>query len=498
MTDVVLYLRYSSDKQTEQSIEGQDRVCRDYCARNDMNVVGVYIDRALSASKNTEKRDEFQRMIRDSERATWEAVVVYKLDRFARNRYDSATYKNKLKKNGVRVISATENISDNPEGIILESVLEGMAEFYSKELSQKVTRGMHETALKGNSCGGRIPLGYKIENKKFVIDPLTAPIVSEAFTRYAAGESIKSITDDFNARGYRTATGALFNKNSFKCMFRNQRYVGMYTYNDVRIRDGIPAIISEEVYATVQAKLKSNAQAPAKNKAKVDYLLSRKLICGHCGARMVGDSGTSKQGRMYYYYTCPDKKKAHTCDKKPLKKDLIERWVAEDALALLTPERIVEIADIAIRQAELEASQNEVIPAAKAEIKDIERSIANLLKLVERGSDSESLFTRLGELEEQKKATLLRIQAEEDNLVKLDRSQIVWWLNQFVYGDIEDEHFLRLVIDMLVDSVTVWDEPDGVCRITTTYNLTKNGSMAGKCSDNTRLVTHRRLEPRTP
>ena len=106
MTNVVLYLRYSSDKQTEQSIEGQDRVCRDYCARNDMNVVGVYIDRALSASKNTEKRDEFQRMIRDSERATWEAVVVYKLDRFARNRYDTATYKNRLKKNGVRALLA--------------------------------------------------------------------------------------------------------------------------------------------------------------------------------------------------------------------------------------------------------------------------------------------------------------------------------------------------------------------------------------------------------
>ena len=146
--NVVLYMRYSSDKQTEQSIEGQERICTAYCQSHNMTIIGKYIDRALSASKHTEKRDEFQRMIRDSEKQTFEAVVVYKLDRFSRNRYDSAIYKNKLRKNGVKVVSATENISDSPEGIILESVLEGMAEFYSKELSQKVSRGMHETALK--------------------------------------------------------------------------------------------------------------------------------------------------------------------------------------------------------------------------------------------------------------------------------------------------------------------------------------------------------------
>ena len=132
--DVVLYLRYSSDRQNEQSIEGQMRVCKQYCEANGYNITDMYIDRATSAFHDTEKRLEFQRMIKDSDKHLWNAVIVYKLDRFARNRYDSATYKAKLKKNGVRVVSATENISDNPEGVILESVLEGMAEFYSKEL----------------------------------------------------------------------------------------------------------------------------------------------------------------------------------------------------------------------------------------------------------------------------------------------------------------------------------------------------------------------------
>ena len=159
MYNVVLYLRYSSDKQSEQSIEGQRHICEDFCRRNDYQIVGEYIDRALSASKETDKRLEFNRMIGDSAKGKWQAVVVYKLDRFARNRYDSATFKARLRKNGVKVISATEQISDSPEGIILESVLEGMAEFYSAELSQKVTRGMNETAMKGNNCGGITPHG---------------------------------------------------------------------------------------------------------------------------------------------------------------------------------------------------------------------------------------------------------------------------------------------------------------------------------------------------
>ena len=117
MMDVVLYMRYSSDRQNEQSIEGQHRKCKQFCEANGYNIVDVYIDRALSAFHDTAKRIDFQRMIADSDKRQWQGVVVYKLDRFARNRYDSATYKAKLKKNGVRVISATENLSDNPEGV---------------------------------------------------------------------------------------------------------------------------------------------------------------------------------------------------------------------------------------------------------------------------------------------------------------------------------------------------------------------------------------------
>lgn len=474
--NAVLYLRYSSDKQNEQSIEGQQRICKAFCERNDMTIVNVYIDRALSASKHTEKREDFQRMIKDSDKRQFEAVVVYKLDRFARDRYDSAVYKNKLKKNGVRVVSATENISDSPEGIILESVLEGMAEFYSKELAQKVTRGMNETALKCNSCGGHIPLGYKIENKKFVVDPATAPIVVEAFERYANGETVAELCESFNSRGFRTAKGAEFNKNSFRNMFQNERYIGVYKYKDIRIEGGVPAIVSKEVFEVVQRRLKINAQAPSRGKAKVDYLLAQKLFCGHCGSVMTGECGTSKSGETYNYYTCAGRKRFHSCDKKNLRKEWIEQTVAEDALSLLTNEHIDEIAEIAVNQAELEASQNTVIPALKAEIHNIERSITNLLRLAERGADSDSLYNRLQELETLKKNLEKRLTDELRAVVVLEKDHVIWWLRKFSKGDIKDPVFCRQVIDLLVNSVTVWDEPDGWYKITIVYNLTSQNT----------------------
>lgn len=480
--NVVLYLRYSSDKQTEQSIEGQDRVCSSYCQANGMTIVARYIDRALSASKHTEKRDEFLRMIRDSEKHTFDAVVVYKLDRFSRDRYDSAIYKNKLKKNGVKVISATEHISDSPEGIILESVLEGMAEFYSKELSQKVSRGMNETALKCNSCGGHIPLGYKIENKKFVVNPSTAPIVVEAFERYAAGETVAEICDAFNNKGYKTAKGSDFNKNSFSNMFANERYIGVYRYKDIRIEDGIPAIIRKELFDEVQRRLKKNACAPSRGKAKVEYLLAQKLFCGHCGSPMTGECGTSRSGDKYNYYTCSKRKRFHSCDKKNVPKEKIEEFVVAKTLELFTPETIDELADIAVNQAKTEARENTIVPAIENELKEIEKSIDNLLKLAERAPESEALVKRLKELEDQKKLTEHRLADEKSKILVLDKPQVVWWLNEFVKGNIHDEHFKRQVLDMLVNSVTVWDEPGG-WKVTILYNLLSCVPRTFRCSD---------------
>lgn len=484
--DVVLYMRYSSDRQTEQSIEGQDRVCMEFCRREGYNVVAKYIDRATSAYKDTAKRTEFNRMIRDADKQLFKAVIVYKLDRFARNRYDAATYKAKLKKNGIKLISATEGISDSPEGIILEAVLEGMAEYYSQELSQKITRGMMESAYKQNSTGAP-PLGFKIEGKKYVIDEPAAQIVREAFERYAAGETVAEISDSFNAKGYRTARKGLFNKNSFHVMFKNERYIGVYKYKDVRIEDGMPQIIDKELFETVRAKMQKNRAAPARVKAKTEYLLSQKLFCGHCGSMMLGESGHSANGNVYNYYSCGKRKKHNSCDKKPLKKEWIERVVVEQALALITPQRIEELADMAIKQNREDINNDKIIPALQDEIKDIERRVNNLFKLVEQGSDSPALAARLKELEDQRRAAEKQIQERMKQFIVLEREHVIWWLSKFtLQGDCSDPKFQKHIIDLLINSVTVWDEPDGWYKITTAYNLTDNNksrTVKLNCSD---------------
>ena len=141
----VIYARYSSDSQREASIEGQLRDCKDYAEKNGITVVGTYIDRAYSAK--TDDRPDFQRMIKDSGKKIFDVVLVWKLDRFARNRYDAVNYKYQLEKNGVHLVSAMEPISQGPEGIMVESMLIGMAEYYSAELALKVARGERENAL---------------------------------------------------------------------------------------------------------------------------------------------------------------------------------------------------------------------------------------------------------------------------------------------------------------------------------------------------------------
>ena len=196
----VIYARYSSDNQREESIEGQIRENTAYANKNGIDIVGTYIDRAYSAK--TDNRPEFQRMIKDSAKKGFDVVIVWKLDRFSRNRYDSARYKAMLRKNDVKVVSATESISDGAEGIILESVLEGMAEYYSADLAEKVSRGMTENALKARFNGGQIPLGFVIDDEHhYQIDTEKAPLIVEIFRRYAGGESITDIIEDLNARG---------------------------------------------------------------------------------------------------------------------------------------------------------------------------------------------------------------------------------------------------------------------------------------------------------
>ena len=313
--EVVIYARYSSHNQNEQSIEGQLEVCRSYAKSNNYTIIHEYIDRAQSGT--SDDRPEFLKMIADSSKKTFKGVLVYQLDRFARNRYDSAVYKRTLKKNGVRVFSARESINDDASGILMESVLEGMAEYYSAELGQKVKRGMKINAENCYYNGGTIPLGFKlvdvdsnitdalgriVKKKKFAIDEDSAPVVKKIFEMYTEGYLMADIIRYLNSKNIKTATGGEFNKNSIRNILLNKRYIGIYTYNGEDTMDGIPRIIDDDTFYKVQEMMVKNKKAPARARAKTEYLLTTKLFCGHCKDMMTGYSGTSKTGKLHNYY----------------------------------------------------------------------------------------------------------------------------------------------------------------------------------------------------
>lgn len=461
--NAVIYARYSSDSQREESIEGQLRECREYAEHNDMTVVGTYIDRALSAK--TADRPEFQRMIKDSAKELFEIVLVWKLDRFSRDRYDSAHYKHILKKNGVKVVSAKEHISEGPEGIILEAMLEGYAEFYSAELSEKIHRGQKENALKGKNNGGGIPLGYLLDKKaqKLLVDPVTAPLVVEIFEKYADGKTVRSIVEDFNARGLRTKKGQPFNINSFSSLLKNRKYIGEYRYQDVVIEGGVPAIVPEDLFNRVQERMEKNRHAPAMAKAKEDYLLTTKLFCGKCERMMVGESGKSHTGAMHYYYKCSGAKRLKDCDKKAVRKDWIERVVVR-----LTMQRVMDEKKInRLIDAILVMQEQEDIttPALRSQLAETESSIGNILKAIEQGIFTPSTKQRLDELEARKEEILANIQTAELQKPKLTREQMTAWFEQFRHGDPANRDFQKRLIDTFVNAVYVFDD-----KLVLTYN----------------------------
>lgn len=317
MKNAVIYARYSSDAQKETSIDDQIRDCKKFAAGNGYKIVHIYHDDCVTGK--TDDRDQFQKMLSDSTKGFFDTVIVWKLDRFARNRNESAINKVKLKKNGVKVVSAMEHIPDGPEGIILESVLEGIAEYYIYDLMEKTTRGRMGVALQCKHTGGRPLLGYKVNpDRTYAIDEYNAETVRQIFRMYANGASYSEIIDEMNRQGRKTAAGKSFGKNSLHELLRNERFIGIYTYNKIpsengkrnshaskpddkiiRIPGGIPAIVSMDEWNAVQTRMQKNKHTQASHKAKIEYLLSGKIFCGECGGAMVGQSSGNHEKYSY-------------------------------------------------------------------------------------------------------------------------------------------------------------------------------------------------------
>ncbi len=467
--NAVIYARYSSHNQTEQSIEGQLRVCHEYAKREGYTIVGEYIDRAISG--RTDDRPEFQRMIDDSRKGVFQYVIVYRLDRFTRNRYDSAIYKHKLKKNGVKVLSAMENIGDNPEGVILEAVLEASAEYYSLELSQKVKRGMRESALKGQYCTGTPPLGYKTVDGRLAIDETTAPFVKRAFEQYAAGVPKTKIIEYMAAAGIKNHNGNPYSPGSLQCIFSNKKYIGIFTFDGISVEGGCPALIDQETFDKVQEQVARHRMEGGKNKATAEYLLSGKLFCGYCGCTIVGCSsyGSRKGGKIFSYYQCSNRRKGLGCSKAHEKKEFLEYFVVEQTVKyVLTPSRMNYIAEGVVNE------YNKDFDSSK--MKELEKRIAKLDRDLNKFVDlllsaPKSSHPKIYEKMENTQAMKDDFEVELSKLriatkIRYTKAEIVSWLKMFCKGDLNYVVFRKRIIDTFVNCVYAYDD-----RIIVFYNI---------------------------
>ncbi len=452
----VIYARYSSDNQREESIEGQIRECTAFAEKNNITILRHYIDRAFSAK--TDNRPEFQNMIKDSGKRLFDMIIVWKLDRFARKRYDSARYKAALKKNGVKVVSATEVISDGAEGIILESVLEGYAEYYSADLSEKVVRGMTENALKSKYNGGTRPIGYLIDSDQyFQIDPLTAPFVREAFQRYDEGATMTAIRDWLNEQGVKNTRGQKMTYNSIQHLLNNRRYIGEYTYRDIVVPDGIPAIVPRDLFDRVQEKLAKNKKAPARHKAEDNYLLTTKLFCGYCGAYLCGESGTSHTGTVHHYYKCVSVKKKRTeCHKKSVRKEWIENLVVNKTMKMVMDDTVIEA--IVSMLMDLQDRENTNLPLYEQQLREVDTAIQNLLNAIQQGILTKSTKGRLEELEATKEELETKIACEKLAKPKVSAEFMTFWLHRFRKLDVRQKSHRKMLIDTFINAIFLYDD----------------------------------------
>ena len=465
----VIYARFSSHAQTEQSIEGQLRECYEYAKRNDLTIIAEYIDRALTGT--TDKRPQFLKMIDDSKKKHFEYVLVYQLDRFARNRYDSANYKAKLKKNGVRVLSAKENISEDASGILIEGVLESMAEYYSAELSQKTKRGVKESLLKGNFIGGYTILGYDIVNKKWQINSVEAKIVRDIFERYKNGEKAKNIAERLNATGIKPKNGTKFTVNQLSRIIRNEKYIGKITIDDTVYSDVVPPIIDARLFKECNLMMDEHKHRQHDSKSEKPYILSGKMFCGYCSAAMTAETGTSQNGQVYHYYKCYGKKKNNAdCNKKTVKQSEIEDIVFGATVDyVLTPTVIDGIAKIVVEKFNAEIEKPTALIVYEKELKTVKKSIEKIIAAIENGIYTSSTKDRLLTLEATQEDLEAKIAVEQSKQIKpLELCDIKTFLNYFAHKKYENDQEKNEFFNSFINRVILFDD-----KVIILYNTNK-------------------------
>lgn len=453
----VAYARYSSAGQRDVSIEQQLSEIHAFAKREGYTIVHDYADHARSGYKNTSARAAFQAMMSAAEKGGFDTVISWKVDRFGRNREESALYKGRLRRFGVRVLYAMEPIPEGSAGVLLEGMLEATAEWYSRQLSENVSRGMLDNAHRCLYNGTRV-LGYvRGADGRYAIQPEEAALVRSIFALYCTGLSAASVCRKLAAQGVTTSRGKPFAPEAILRIISNPRYTGLYIWGSVEIPDGMPAIIDKDTFEEAQRMKKKTARHI--EQGAVDYLLTGKAFCGDCRAAMIGDSGTSKNGTRFYYYTCQAHKARKGCTKKSIGKDRLEAAVVDFVLdVVLADDQIEKTAD-AVMALQAEELKTSPLAAMEAELRETQKKIDNINDAIAAGIWNSSTSAKLKELEDA--AETLRVSVETLRYSQsqlIDRDRVIFFLHRFTKGDRADPLLRRHVIETFINSVYVFDD----------------------------------------
>ena len=494
MDRAVIYARFSSDMQREESIDAQVRACKEYCKRKGYIVVNVYSDEAKSGRSILE-RTAYNQMLADAIGDSFDVIIFHKIDRNSRNEFNYYTFKDKLEKLGIRYEYAVQPIDQSPEGQMMESMLVGMAAYYSRNLSKETKKGLNENAYKALFNGGIAPYGYKIVDQHYIIDEAEAQAIRLIFSMYISGCGYGDICAALKEKGYKTRNGKAFGKNSIYDILGNEKYIGTYTFNKIprsktkrnshtmarpedfiSIVDAIPAIISKGDFEVVQNKRAHNRRRKAAYTAKDEYLLSGRVYCGYCGSAMCGHRLHPRKDVYYNYYACSKKERlpGAQCQQKMVRREILENWVLQildrevfsDEGSRRFAQNIVSSFNESNKEA---AKERAALSSRKA---GAEKKLDNLYRMFESGMADEYDRKRLQEVKDELRTIEKNIaQLADTALPKLKEENVLAILSMFKCEIFENKnsHYIKRAIEMLVQRVTI---KDSVLKLTlTTQNV---------------------------
>lgn len=468
----VTYNRFSSTMQREESIEAQLRFNREYAKKNNIDIIKDYVDEAVSGK--TDDRPAFQQMLQDAKSGFFDIIICHKVDRFARNRIESAINKYNLRKNNVKVVFSGQAIDDSPEGQLMEGILESFAEYYSLNLAKETMKGLTENALKCKFNGGYVPFGYNVDTqtKTYIINEDEAQFVQLIFLRYSQGAKYKDIIYELSQLNATTRFGRNFSEPSLHDLLRNEKYIGVYTFNKrgsrnidgkrnnrsrkpkeevIRIPGGIPQIIDTDLFIAVQEKMNLKKRT---TRAKEIYLLSGLVYCGECRKPYCGNRKHNGSGQIYTFYRCNGR-----CGNKEIDKAFLEDMVFTKLIENIFSKNAIHNLSNKLNEylKTKKESENKKLEVMRKRIDEIYFEQNNIISAIAKGYDQPIFKQKLDDLNEELKRLnynfeIIKIKLESQNITPNKIDEKLHEQRQFILNRnlIEVKQFISSYVESVI------------------------------------------------